>query len=152
VLSAPSALPGRHLADLVVFPARWDAAMHTFRRPWYHRQAATEWSAIVTGPTSNRVYSRGGSFLSPPFTPHGITPDAQERELSGKDDEKPRFIGDGATWIQLETHFQLSVTDAWRDASHRDPDFANVARGAKVRFDLPGKAFHSSETLPGHKP
>jgi homogentisate 1,2-dioxygenase len=152
VLSAPTAVPGRHAADLVVFPPRWDAATHTFRRPWYHRQAATEWNAILTGPTSNRVYSRGGSFLTPPFTPHGITAEALERELSGKDDEKPRFIGDGATWIQLETQYQLSVTDAWREAPWRDPDFARVARGAKVRFSKPGEAFHSSDTLPGLKP
>jgi homogentisate 1,2-dioxygenase len=134
VLSAPSAVPGRSAADLVVFPPRWDAARHTFRRPYYHRQAASEWNAILTGPTSNRVYSRGGSFLTPPLTPHGITPDGLERELAGKDDEKPRFIGDGAMWIQFETQYLLSVTDTWWDAAFRDLEFPSVARGVKVRF------------------
>lgn len=138
VLTAPTGLPGRNALDLAVFPARWDAARHTFRRPSYHRQAASEWSAILTGPTSNRVHSRGGSSLAPPFTPHGITPDALERELSGKDDEKPRFIAETATWLQLESHFLLSVTDAWRDAPFRDAEFSSMARGAKVRFPLPG--------------
>ena len=154
VLTAPTGLPGRNAVDLALFPARWDAAKHTFRRPYYHRQAASEWTAILTGPTSNRVYSRGGSSLTPPMTPHGITPDALERELAGKDDEKPRFIGETAMWVQLESHFLLSVTDAWRDAPFRDQDFASVARGAKVRFAKPrAEADRSSlDTMPWFKP
>ncbi|MER2560841.1 MAG: homogentisate 1,2-dioxygenase [Myxococcaceae bacterium] len=148
VLTAPTGLPGRNVCDLAVFPARWDAAMHTFRRPYYHRQAATEWNAILTGHTSNRVYSRGGSFLTPPMTPHGITPDALERELSGKDDEKPRFIAESAMWFQLETHFLMSVTDAWRESAFRDADFHSVARGARVRFNKPGRGDrHAAETI-----
>jgi homogentisate 1,2-dioxygenase len=151
VLTAPTGVPGRNAVDLAFFPARWDAAMHTFRRPYYHRQAATEWNAVLTGPTSNRVYSRGGSFLTPPMTPHGITPDALERELAGKDDEKPRFIGEGSLWFQLESHFLVSVTDAWKEAPFRDPEFAALSRGAKVRFSKHAalKDRSALETLPG---
>jgi homogentisate 1,2-dioxygenase len=146
VLTSKTGLPGRNACDLAVFPARWDAAQHTFRRPWYHRQAATEWNAILTGSTSNRVYSRGGSFLTPPLTPHGITPDALERELAGKDDEKPRFIAETSTWFQVETQFLMSVTDAWREAPFRDPDFHSISRGARVRFS---GSRSGSVTLPG---
>ncbi len=150
VLTAPSSLPGRSACDLGLFPARWDAAQHTFRRPYYHRQAATEWTCILTGPTSNRVYSRGGSSLTPPMTPHGITPDALERELAGKDDEKPRFIAEGAMWFQVETHLPMSVTDAWFEMPFRDQDFSSIARGAKVRFPRAGSRDRSVlETMPG---
>lgn len=150
VLSAPTGVPGRNACDLAIFPPRWDVAQHTFRRPWYHRQAATEWNAVLTGPTQNRVYSRGGSFLSPPMTPHGITPDALERELGARDDEKPRFIAEGSLWMQLESHFLLSVTDGWKDAAFRDAEFASVARGARVRFAKGDRS--AAPTVPGFKP
>ena len=37
------------VADFVLFPPRWTVAEHTFRPPYYHRNAASEFMGLVRG-------------------------------------------------------------------------------------------------------
>ena len=37
------------MADFVLFPPRWTVAEHTFRPPYYHRNAASEFMGLVRG-------------------------------------------------------------------------------------------------------
>ena len=83
VLSAALDQPGENLADLVVFPVpRWDVSEHTFRPPFFHRNAATEINAIVKGNARDGdPLSRGGIFITPSFAPHGVRPGAHRGGL-----------------------------------------------------------------------
>ncbi|HVA39093.1 MAG TPA: homogentisate 1,2-dioxygenase [Candidatus Binataceae bacterium] len=59
VLTARSDTPGVANADFVIFPPRWMVAEHTFRPPWYHRNAMSEFMGLVYG-----VYdAKPGSFM-----------------------------------------------------------------------------------------
>ena len=35
--------------DVVIFPPRWLVAEHTFRPPWYHRNAMSEFMGLIHG-------------------------------------------------------------------------------------------------------
>jgi homogentisate 1,2-dioxygenase len=140
VLSAKLDVAGENTADLVVFPDRWDVARHTFRPPYYHRNAATELNAIVTGRSDpERVFSCGGHFLTPPFTAHGTSVEGYERTIAmGEDEaEAPRYLEASMRWIQFESTLPLRLS-AWAErAPHRDFDFRSFASGARRRFCPP---------------
>ena len=42
-------MAGVPVADFVLFPPRWTVAEHTFRPPYYHRNAASEFMGLVRG-------------------------------------------------------------------------------------------------------
>jgi homogentisate 1,2-dioxygenase len=137
VLSAPFERPGENLADLVVFPSpRWDVAAHTFRPPYYHRNAATEINAIVAGVSrADDVFSCGGIFITPPFAAHGPNAKAVERAHAMSDEEadEPHELGASSLYIQWESTLALRMAPA--ALSERQPDFSQFARGVATRFD-----------------
>ena len=138
VLSAKLDEPGENTADLVIFPDRWDVAQHTLRPPYYHRNAATEFNAIVTGPSNDKlVFTRGGHFMTPPFTAHGIKVEGYERAINMDDEtaDQPRYLKGSMRWIQFESTLPLRVSPWARDAAHRDPEFRSFADRAKRHFD-----------------
>jgi len=133
VLSAPLDHPGENTADLVVFPERWDVSEHTFRPPYFHRNAVTELNGIVTGPSSEEVFSRGGLFLTPPFSGHGVSEASVARGEA--DAGEPMRLGEDARWIQLESTFPMQVSPWALAAAHRDPQFGEPVRALPRRFD-----------------
>ncbi|MCA9682890.1 MAG: homogentisate 1,2-dioxygenase, partial [Myxococcales bacterium] len=133
--------PGENLADLVIFPDRWDVARHTFRPPYYHRNAATEFNAIVTGPSNpSEVFTRGGHFMTPPFAAHGIKTESYERAIAMSDAhaEEPHYLAGSSRWIQFESTLPLRMSPWAEDAEHRDPGFRSFASRAKRHFQPPG--------------
>ena len=52
VLTCQSSDPGVAIADFVIFPPRWMAMEHTFRPPWYHRNAMCEYMGMIYGTIS----------------------------------------------------------------------------------------------------
>ncbi|HJL16433.1 MAG TPA: homogentisate 1,2-dioxygenase domain-containing protein [Sandaracinaceae bacterium LLY-WYZ-13_1] len=137
VLSAPLDHPGEHTADLVVFPERWDVTEDTFRPPYFHRNAATELNGIVQGPDADRVFARGGLFLTPPHTPHGVPDQAVKRQLE-REDDAPVELGVGERWMQLESTFPMQLSRWAREATHLDPAFGEPVRRLSKRFTPPG--------------
>jgi len=148
VLSAPLDRPGENLADLVFFPnPRWEVAMDTFRPPYYHRNAAGELNAIITGPTSaDRVFTRGGYFYTPPFTAHGVSPDVIDREIGLSDERanQPHFLASPSYWIQLESVLPLAFSPAALSSPTRDLAFREFASGARSYFD-PERRSHGGD-------
>lgn len=136
VLSAPLDHPGENTVDLVVFPERWDVTEDTFRPPFFHRNAATELNGIVQGREADRVFARGGLFLTPPHAPHGVPDDTVEHALAAADEEanRPAKLGRGERWIQLESTFPMQLSPWALEAPHRDPRFGDRLRGLKKRF------------------
>jgi homogentisate 1,2-dioxygenase len=139
VLSAPLDHPGENLADFVVFPnPRWDVAWDTFRPPYYHRNAATEFNALVAGPTSpERVFTRGGYFYTPPFTAHGVKPEIVEKWYRMSDDEAnaPKLLRGDHLWIQFESTLPLSFSSHALESETRDRSFREFASGVRSYFD-----------------
>ena len=137
VLTAPLDRPGESAADFVVFPERWEVTEGTFRPPFYHRNATSEVNGIVRGPTADRVFSRGGCFLTPALAAHGVESESFERAIAAPDEaaDAPERMGAGSTWIQLETVFPLRVAAWAMTARHRDSTFGAGARAARRHFE-----------------
>ncbi|MEO8702643.1 MAG: iron-containing alcohol dehydrogenase [Kofleriaceae bacterium] len=110
VLSAPLDDPGTNTLDLVVFPARWDVSAHTFRPPFFHRNAVAEINGIVKE-HGHGVFQPGIVFITPPFTAHGISGRGVERarHLDDAADDRPEHLA-GTLWFQLESALAPAVT------------------------------------------
>lgn len=110
VLSAPLDEPGSNTLDLVVFPPRWDATGGTFRLPFFHRNAVTEINGIISEP-DHHAFVPGCAFITPPFTPHGVSGHAvaRSRALEDAEADAPVHIA-GSLWFQLETALAVSFT------------------------------------------
>jgi len=136
VLTSGMDRPGENSLDLVIFPPRWDHTRHTFRPPFYHRQAATELNGVLTGAPADSVFSRGGVFLTPPFTGHGIRAETTDRILDMDDEEAdaPRRVSEGNLWMQFETCLPFRVQPAYYDAPERDTAFNSETRSIEPRF------------------
>jgi homogentisate 1,2-dioxygenase len=124
VLSAPLDERGADSLDLVAFPPRWDPTEHTFRPPFHHRNAVTEWNAIVhedgVGP-----FRSGRHFLTPCMTPHAVLADRVERAIEHPP-ERPHRIGAGGLWFQFETTLPVTLTPWARDTELRIRDWPEV--------------------------
>ncbi|KAL6234028.1 hypothetical protein BDW75DRAFT_251700 [Aspergillus navahoensis] len=73
VLTARSHDPHTPLADFLWFGPRWDVASNTFRLPYFHRNAATEFLASIYGNGLGRSeeFQPGGGSIEVSHTPHG---------------------------------------------------------------------------------
>ena len=126
VLSAPMDEQGSHSLDLVVFPPRWDATEHSFRLPYFHRNATTEINGIVREVTTeDAMFVPGMVFLTPSMTPHAPTAAGVERHLaeSAAHADRPHRYADHALWFQFETALPLSLTPWALAASQRHADW-----------------------------
>ena len=113
VLSAKLDQAGENTADLVVFPDRWDVARDSLRLPYYHRNAAMEFNAIVTGASDpSRVFTCGGLFMTPPFTAHGIGVESYEHAIAmtDADADAPHYMRASKRWIQFESTLPLRLS------------------------------------------
>lgn len=104
ILTAPSRDPHTPLADFLWFGPHWDVALNTFRPPYFHRNAASEFLANIysnnlSGGRSSNFKSGGGSYEAGHIPHGGFTP-AYFTEMKKMENE-PRIIFPG-------TPFQLS--------------------------------------------
>ncbi|KZT52885.1 homogentisate 1,2-dioxygenase [Calocera cornea HHB12733] len=111
VLTAPSKVPGTPLADFLIFSPRWDVAHQTYRPPYYHRNAASEFMGLIYGQYGGRsdAFQPGGASYECGFTPHGVAYDefkaATEMELT------PQYISDGSIAFMFESCMMFTLTD-----------------------------------------
>lgn len=136
VLTCPLDDHGVNLADVIVFPGRWDVAEHTFRPPYYHRNVATELSGIVALAEPYAGFEQGACFLTPSMTPHGIGADGYRRAIDG--DDTPRRLADDSLWIMFETALGLRLTPWALATSNRDDSYHDLWKDFPVTFQPPG--------------
>jgi homogentisate 1,2-dioxygenase len=111
VLTAKSKTPGTPLADLLIFSPRWDIASHTFRPPYYHRNAATEFMGLLYGEYGGRSdgFEPGGASYETGFCPHGVSYDvfkmASEAELG------PMRVHEDTIAFMFESSMMFTLTD-----------------------------------------
>jgi homogentisate 1,2-dioxygenase len=129
VVSCPLDETGSNLLDLIVFPPRWDPTEHTFRPPFFHRNATMEWNAVVRSDSSDgALFESGVSFLTPPMTPHGVTSAAVERafRLDEATAAVPHRSSDQSLWIQFESSLPLQLSPLAREPSRAILDWPTV--------------------------
>ncbi|KAI0034570.1 Homogentisate 1,2-dioxygenase [Vararia minispora EC-137] len=111
VLTAKSKTANHALTDFLIFSPRWDVASHTFRPPYYHRNAATEFMGLLYGVYGGRSdeFQPGGASYETGFCPHGVSYDefkaATEAEL------KPGRVHEGTIAFMFESSLMLPLTD-----------------------------------------
>ncbi|RAL15773.1 putative homogentisate 1,2-dioxygenase [Aspergillus homomorphus CBS 101889] len=74
VLTAKSRDLTAPLADLLIFSPRWDVASHTYRPPYYHRNAASELMGLIYGDYGGRsdAFQPGSISFECGMVPHGV--------------------------------------------------------------------------------
>lgn len=102
------------VADFVIFPPRWQVGEHTFRPPYFHRNAMTEFMGLIIGDYEAKQdggFLPGGASLHSLMTPHG--PDASTFKAATADPDKPQVpkkVAEGTMAFMFETSFILSVS------------------------------------------
>jgi len=127
VLSSPLDEAGAHGLDFVFFPPRWDVTEHTFRPPYFHRNAVTELNGVIRE-TGGPPFQSGTTFLTPPMTAHGVRTKGVERFLQ-KDEaaaKEPRRSTNASMWWQFESVLPITLTEWAKSADHRDPDWPHI--------------------------
>ena len=116
VLTAPLDEQGSDSLDFVIFPPRWDPTEHTFRPPFFHRNAITEFNGIVSENERETPFVAGTYYLTPPMTPHGVVGRGVERAIAMSDEQadKPLRLGDSSLWFQFETALPISLS-SWAE-------------------------------------
>ncbi len=126
--------------DFVCFRGRWEAVDHTFRPPYYHRNAATEFNAIVRLDTPYSGFDTGVHWLTPLHTAHGIAAESYNR-YTQKDvtsTELPSRVSENSIWIMFESSYPLTLTAHAISSPQRDPNYPRpFFMGVKRKFTGP---------------
>jgi homogentisate 1,2-dioxygenase len=109
VLTAPTAVPGTANVDFGIFPPRWMVAEHTFRPPWFHRNAMNEFMGLIFGQYDAKAegFVPGSASLHSCMQAHG--PDAETFERAVSAELKPHYLG-GTLAFMFETQLVLHPT------------------------------------------
>jgi homogentisate 1,2-dioxygenase len=133
VLSAPLDEKGSNNLDFVIFPPRWDPTEHTFRPPYYHRNATSEFNGVIRH-LGGGPFVPGCYYLTPPLTPHGIRAESVNRVLRQPDAaDRPARISDDSLWFQFETTLPVSLSSSCDQSDNRVEDWRAVWGGYRSR-------------------
>ncbi|KAJ1948737.1 hypothetical protein IWQ62_006849, partial [Dispira parvispora] len=110
VLTCKSAFPGTAVADFVIFPPRFEVQQHTFRPPYFHRNAMSEFMGLILGEYEAKQdgFLPGGASLHSYMTPHG--PDAKTVARATTRDLQPGRVADNTQAFMFESCMMLRVT------------------------------------------
>jgi len=143
VIGAPLDEVGADTLDFVFFPPRWDPTEHTFRPPFMHRNAITEFNGIIADPSlrPDGPFEPGGWFLTPSMTAHGVLARAVEAAFRrrGEKSDAPVRIPDESKWFQLESTLPFGLTSWARDHEANVDDWPASWGSYRRHFD-PGDA------------
>jgi homogentisate 1,2-dioxygenase len=115
VLTAPSRDPTAPLADFLIFSPRWDVASHTYRPPYYHRNAASELMGLIYGSYGGRSdeFQPGSVSFECGMVPHGVA--YEEFKAASAEAPPVMQISKGAIAFMFESSRPFTITDfAWR--------------------------------------
>ncbi|OBT71379.1 hypothetical protein VF21_09419 [Pseudogymnoascus sp. 05NY08] len=120
VLTAKSRDPTAPLADFLIFSPRWDVASHTYRPPYYHRNAASELMGLIYGDYGGRSdeFQPGGVSFECGMVPHGV---AYEEFKAASEGVPPEMqISRNSIAFMFESARPFTISDfAWNsDKKH----------------------------------
>ena len=141
VLTVPFDDDGNNLADFVAFRGRWDVAEHSFRPPYFHRNAASEFNGIVSMPggKGSKGFVPGCAFFTPNLTGHGVASSAVAHQYAMSDEEADRPLrgSDESLWVMFESILTLRVMPWMLGAEHEDRDFRSLFTATPVPYAGP---------------
>lgn len=134
VLTSPADSHGRNVIDVAVFQRRWDVSEGTFRPPYFHRNSAIEFNAIVSTDATSGPWQSGTFTFSPYLTPHGVSARTVEHTLRLTDAEadRPELLSENSMWVQFESTFLLRVMPWMLDHDAVDTDYLSSFTGYPV--------------------
>lgn len=133
VLTSPSEVPGVANIDFVIFPPRWTVAEGTFRPPYYHRNAMSEYMGLVFGvyDAKEEGFLPGGGSLHNCMSAHG--PDSNTYNKASTADLKPAYLGDTLAFM-FETSLPFQNTKFAMDTPILQKDYLECWQDIKVNF------------------
>ena len=140
MLSAPLDEQGAHSLDFVFFPPRWDNTEHTFRPPYFHRNAVTEFNGIIRTPSAAKPpFVAGAYYLTPSMTPHGVRVTAVERALAKSDEraDAPERHHESSMWFQFETMMPVTLSSWAARADNRIRDWHHMWGAYRTHYAPP---------------
>jgi len=135
VLTSPSDTPGTANVDFVIFPPRTLVMEDTFRPPWFHRNAASEFMGLIQGVYDARAegFVPGGASLHNCMSPHG--PDAQTfARAAAADPSAPHRIRDTMAFM-FETRRVIRPTRAALDSPLLQRGYHECWQGLEKHFN-----------------
>ncbi|KAG8707931.1 hypothetical protein FRC08_000215 [Ceratobasidium sp. 394] len=111
VLTARSKTAGTPLSDFLIFSPRWDVASETFRPPFYHRNAASEFMGLIYGNYQGRSddFAPGGASYECGHVAHGVA--YEEFKAASEADLQPMRISEGTIVFMMESSQMFTLTD-----------------------------------------
>lgn len=133
VLTSPSAQSGVGDVDFVIFPERWQVAENTFRPPWFHMNAMSEFMGLIFGAYDAKPqgFVPGAISLHNAMLPHG--PDAAAFAAATEAELKPVKL-EGTLAFMLETRLPQYPTDYALSSETLQRDYADCWSGLPKRF------------------
>ncbi|MEP6678354.1 MAG: homogentisate 1,2-dioxygenase [Betaproteobacteria bacterium] len=133
VLTSPSDTAGVANVDFVIFPPRWMVAEDTFRPPWFHRNAMSEYMGLVYGAYDAKAegFLPGGGSLHNCMSGHG--PDAATFAKALAAELKPHRI-EGSLAFMFESRYVIRPTRLALDARERQRGYQDCWRGLASNF------------------
>jgi homogentisate 1,2-dioxygenase len=140
VLTSPSTQPGVGDLDFVIFPERWQVAEDTFRPPWFHLNAMSEFMGLVFGAYDAKAsgFEPGGMSLHNAMLPHG--PDADAAAAAMVAPSTPAKLENTLAFM-FETRLPQHPTEYALTLETLQPDYADCWSALPKRFNgTPGGA------------
>jgi len=138
VLTSPSDTPGTANVDFVIFPPRWSVAEDTFRPPYFHRNAMSEFMGLVRGEYEAKRggFVPGGASLHNAMTAHG--PDRASYEAAVGAELVPRRIDDALAFM-FECRYPFEPTAHALRSPSMDREYDRAWDGFAAAVLPPGK-------------
>ena len=133
VLTSPSGHAGVANCDFVIFPPRWQVAEHTFRPPWFHRNAMNELMGLVHGAYESKAegFLPGGVSIHNCLQGHG--PDLRTFEKASAVELKPHKLENSLAFM-WESRYVFRPTRFALGAPQLQRNYEAVWDGFKKRF------------------
>ena len=134
VLTSPSVQPGVGDVDFVIFPERWQVAENTFRPPWFHMNAMSEFMGLIFGAYDAKPsgFAPGGISLHNAMLPHG--PDAAAFAAATEAELKPVKLENTLAFM-FETRLPQHPTNYALTVETLQRDYADCWSGLPKRFE-----------------
>lgn len=135
VLTSPSDTAGIANVDVVVFPPRVLVMEDTFRPPWFHRNAASEFMGLIQGVYDAKAegFLPGGASLHNCMSAHGPDADTFAKALA-LDTSNPQHLRDTLAFM-FETRRIIHPTLQALESPLLQKDYLDCWQGLAKRFD-----------------
>jgi homogentisate 1,2-dioxygenase len=116
--------------DFVIFPPRWMVAEGTFRPPYFHRNAMSEFMGLIRGEYDAKKggFVPGAASLHNAMTAHGPDNASYEKAVAAK--LEPQYL-DGTLAFMFEGRYLFEPTAHAMSSPALDADYDTAWRGFK---------------------